>query len=104
MHHILGVWARLSSLWPLLYGTSCCFIKFASLIDSQFDFNCYDLILRSNPRQANLIITASTVIMKMVSSLVRLYEQMPKPKYVIAMGTCTITRGLFSTYTIILKF
>lgn len=90
-------WARLSSLWPLLYGTSCCFIEFASLIGSRFDFDRFGLVPRSSPRQADLIITAGTVTMKMAPSLVRLYEQMPDPKYVIAMGACTITGGMFST-------
>nr|YP_009555436.1 NADH dehydrogenase subunit K [Dendrolycopodium obscurum]AZU95290.1 NADH dehydrogenase subunit K [Dendrolycopodium obscurum] len=90
-------WARLSSLWPLLYGTSCCFIESASLIGSRFDFDRYGLVPRSSPRQADLIITAGTVTMKMAPSLVRLYEQMPEPKYVIAMGACTITGGMFST-------
>nr|WRQ17976.1 NADH-plastoquinone oxidoreductase subunit K [Leonotis leonurus] len=93
----LSNWSRLSSLWPLLYGTSCCFIEFASLIGSRFDFDRYGLVPRSSPRQADLILTAGTVTMKMAPSLVRLYEQMPDPKYVIAMGACTITGGMFST-------
>ncbi|KAK8331812.1 hypothetical protein V6Z11_A10G099500 [Gossypium hirsutum] len=93
----LSNWSRLSSLWPLLYGTSCCFIEFASLIGSRFDFDRYRLVPRSSPRQADLILTAETVTMKMAPSLVRLYEQMPKPKYVIAMGVCTITGGMFSS-------
>jgi NAD(P)H-quinone oxidoreductase subunit K len=89
-------WARLSSLWPLLYGTACCFIEFAALIGSRFDFDRFGLIPRSSPRQADLIITAGTITMKMAPALVRLYEQMPDPKYVIAMGACTITGGMFS--------
>lgn len=89
-------WARLSSLWPLLYGTACCFIEFAALIGSRFDFDRFGLVPRSTPRQADLIITAGTVTMKMAPALVRLYEQMPEPKYVIAMGACTITGGMFS--------
>nr|YP_010428476.1 NADH-plastoquinone oxidoreductase subunit K [Tetracera sarmentosa]USO20319.1 NADH-plastoquinone oxidoreductase subunit K [Tetracera sarmentosa] len=93
----LSNWSRLSSLWPLLYGTSCCFIEFASLIGSRFDFDRYGLVPRSSPRQADLILTAGTVTMKMAPSLVRLYEQMAEPKYVIAMGACTITGGMFST-------
>nr|UPO65424.1 NADH dehydrogenase subunit K [Cosmarium impressulum] len=95
--HDFTNWIRLSSLWPLLYGTSCCFIEFASLIGSRFDFDRFGLVPRSSPRQADLIITAGTVTMKMAPSLVRLYEQMPEPKYVIAMGACTITGGMFST-------
>nr|QHB78927.1 NADH-plastoquinone oxidoreductase subunit K [Diplazium poiense] len=90
-------WSRLSSLWPLLYGTSCCFIEFASLIGSRFDFDRYGLVPRSSPRQADLVVTAGTVTTKMAPSLVRLYEQMPDPKYVIATGACTITGGMFST-------
>jgi NAD(P)H-quinone oxidoreductase subunit K len=89
-------WARLSSLWPLLFGTACCFIEFAALIGSRFDFDRFGLIPRSSPRQADLIITAGTINMKMAPQLVRLYEQMPEPKYVIAMGACTITGGMFS--------
>lgn len=89
-------WSRLSSLWPLLFGTACCFIEFAALIGSRFDFDRFGLIPRSSPRQADLIITAGTITMKMAPQLVRLYEQMPNPKYVIAMGACTITGGMFS--------
>ncbi|MDX2097054.1 MAG: NADH dehydrogenase subunit K [Leptolyngbyaceae cyanobacterium bins.59] len=89
-------WARLSSLWPLLYGTACCFIEFAALIGSRFDFDRFGLIPRATPRQADLLITAGTITMKMAPALVRLYEQMGNPKYVIAMGACTITGGMFS--------
>lgn len=60
----LSNWSRLSSLWPLLYGTSCCFIEFASLIGSRFDFDRYGLVPRASPRQADLILTAGTVTMK----------------------------------------
>lgn len=90
-------WSRLSSLWPLLYGTACCFIEFAALIGSRFDFDRFGLLPRSSPRQADLIITAGTINMKMAPALLRLYEEMPDPKYVIAMGACTITGGMFST-------
>jgi len=90
-------WARLSSLWPLMYGTACCFIEIAAMIGSRFDFDRFGLVPRSSPRQADLIITAGTVTMKMAPALVRLYEQMPDPKYVIAMGACTITGGMFSS-------
>ena len=95
--HDLYNWARMSSLWPMLYGTSCCFIEFASLLGSRFDFDRFGLVPRATPRQADLIITAGTVTMKMAPALVKLYEQMPEPKYVIAMGACTITGGMFST-------
>jgi NAD(P)H-quinone oxidoreductase subunit K len=89
-------WARLSSLWPLLYGTACCFIEFAAMIGSRFDFDRFGLIPRASPRQADLIILAGTLNMKMSAPTLRLYEQMPEPKYVIAMGACMITGGMFS--------
>ena len=89
-------WSKLSSLWPMLYGTACCFIEFAALIGSRFDFDRFGLVPRSSPRQSDLIITAGTITMKMAPALVRLYEEMPDPKYVIAMGACTITGGMFS--------
>ena len=96
-------WARLSSLWPLLYGTACCFIEFAAMIGSRFDFDRFGLIPRASPRQADLIILAGTLNMKMSQPTLRLYEQMPEPKYVIAMGACMITGGMFSadSYTAI---
>ncbi len=90
-------WARLSSLWPMLYGTACCFIEFAALLGSRFDFDRMGLVPRATPRQADLLITAGTITMKMAPSVVKLYEQMAEPKYVIAMGACTITGGMFST-------
>lgn len=89
-------WAKLSSIWPMLYGTACCFIELAALIGSRFDFDRFGLVPRSSPRQADLIITAGTITMKMAPALVRLYEEMSDPKYVIAMGACTITGGMFS--------
>jgi NAD(P)H-quinone oxidoreductase subunit K len=89
-------WARMSSLWPLLYGTACCFIEFAALIGSRFDFDRFGLLPRASPRQADLIILAGTLNMKMAQPTLRLYEQMPDPKYVIAMGACMITGGMFS--------
>ncbi|MDV2994565.1 MAG: NAD(P)H-quinone oxidoreductase subunit K 1 [Chroococcidiopsis sp. SAG 2025] len=89
-------WAKMSSLYPLMFGTACCFIEFAALIGSRFDFDRFGVFPRMSPRQADLIITAGTITMKMAPQLVRLYEQMPNPKYVIAMGACTITGGMFS--------
>jgi NAD(P)H-quinone oxidoreductase subunit K len=89
-------WARLSSLYPLMFGTACCFIEFAALLASRFDVDRFGVFPRMSPRQADLIITAGTITMKMAPALVRLYEQMPEPKYVMAMGACTITGGMFS--------
>nr|UFP91587.1 NADH-plastoquinone oxidoreductase subunit K [Selaginella erythropus] len=90
-------WARLSSLRPLPYGTSCCSIEFAPLIGSRSDSDRHGSVPRSSPRQADLTITAGTVTMKMAPSLVRSYEQMPEPKHAIAMGARTVTGGMLST-------
>ncbi|WP_404789009.1 NADH-quinone oxidoreductase subunit NuoB [Altericista sp. CCNU0014] len=89
-------WARLSSLYPLMFGTACCFIEFAATLGSRFDLDRLGVFPRMSPRQADLIITAGTITMKMAPALVRLYEQMPEPKYVMAMGACTISGGMFS--------
>ena len=89
-------WARLSSLYPLLFGTACCFIELATTIFSRFDSDRFGIFPRASSRQADLMITAGTITMKMAPALVRLYEQMPEPKYVMAMGACTITGGMFS--------
>ncbi|MBA0765278.1 hypothetical protein Gotri_014499, partial [Gossypium trilobum] len=80
-----------TSLWYQLLP-----FEFTSLIGLRFDFDRYGLVPSSSPRQADLILTAGTITMKMAPSLVRLYEQMPEPKYVITMGACTVTRGMFS--------
>jgi NAD(P)H-quinone oxidoreductase subunit K len=90
-------WARLSSLYPLMFGTACCFIEFAATLGSRMDLDRFGVFPRMSPRQADLIITAGTITMKMAPALVRLYEQMPEPKYVMAMGACTISGGMFST-------
>jgi NAD(P)H-quinone oxidoreductase subunit K len=89
-------WARLSSLYPLMFGTACCFIEFAATLGSRFDLDRLGVFPRMSPRQADLIITAGTITMKMAPAPVRLYEQMPEPKYVMAMGACTISGGMFS--------
>ena len=90
-------WARLSSLWPLLYGTACCFIEFAALIGSRFDFDRFGLVPRSSPRQADLLIVAGTVTMGLVTALVLillvLISQSPlHPLRLIAV--CALAVGL----------
>lgn len=89
-------WARLSSLWPLMFGTACCFMEFASFLSARFDFERFGFKPWPSPRHADVIITAGTITIKMADALVRIYEQMLEPKYVIAMGACTITGGMFS--------
>ena len=96
-------WARSNSVWPLTYGTSCCAIEMMSVGMSRFDISRFGSeVFRATPRQADLIITAGTITRKMAPALIRLYEQLPAPKYVIAMGACTITGGMFhDSYSVV---
>lgn len=89
-------WARLSTLYPMMFGTACCFMEFMAAFGPRFDLERFGAVPRATPRQADLMITAGTITMKYAPALVRLYEQIPEPKYVIAMGACTITGGMFS--------
>ncbi len=89
-------WARSNSLWPLTFATSCCGIEMISTSAASYDIARFGSeVFRATPRQADVMITAGTITHKMAPVLLRLYEQMPEPKYVIAMGACTITGGMF---------
>ncbi|MEW6500863.1 MAG: NADH-quinone oxidoreductase subunit NuoB [Thermodesulfobacteriota bacterium] len=89
-------WARANSLWPLIYGTACCAMEMMSTGSSRHDWARFGVeVARATPRQADLIVLAGTIVEKMGSRLVTLYEQMPGPKYVIAMGSCAISGGPF---------
>ncbi len=97
-------WARSNSLWPLIFGTSCCAIEMMSAADAKYDWSRFGFeVARASPRQADLIIVSGTIVMKMAPVLKRLYDQMPDPKYVIAMGACTISGGPFfyNTYSVV---
>lgn len=95
--------ARANSVWPLTFGTSCCAIEMMSVGMSKFDISRFGSeVFRATPRQADMIITAGTITRKMAPALVTLYEQLPEPKYVIAMGACTITGGMFNdSYSVV---
>jgi len=87
-------WARQGSLWPLTFGLACCAIEMMATGASRFDLDRFGAgAFRATPRQADLMIVAGTVTCKMASRLRRLYEQMAEPKYVIAMGACTVGGG-----------
>ncbi len=89
-------WARSNSVWPMTFATSCCGIEMMSTSVSNFDISRFGSeVFRATPRQSDVIITAGTITHKMAPALVRLYEQMPEPKYVIAMGACTVTGGMY---------
>jgi NADH-quinone oxidoreductase subunit B len=92
--HVLN-WGKASSLWYLTYGLACCAIEMMCTAASRWDLDRFGLIFRGTPRQSDLMIVAGTVTRKMAPVLRRLYDQMPDPKYVIAMGGCACSGGPF---------
>ncbi len=89
-------WAKSSSIWPLTFATACCGIEMISVSTSRYDLARFGSeVFRATPRQADLMITAGTITKKMAPAMVTLFEQMPEPKYVIAMGNCVIQGGIF---------
>lgn len=89
-------WGRRSSIWPMMFGLACCAIEMICAATSRFDFSRFGMeIMRPSPRQADLMIVSGTVTKKMVPQIVRLYNQMPEPKYVLAMGACASGGGPF---------
>ena len=87
-------WARSSSLWPMTFGLACCAIEMMAVGATRYDIDRFGAgAFRATPRQADLMIVAGTVNLKMAERVRRLYEQMPDPKYVIAMGACTVGGG-----------
>lgn len=90
-------WARSNSLWPLTFATSCCGIEMMQTSAANFDIARFGSeVFRATPRQADLLICAGTITHKMAPALLKLYQQMPEPKYVIAMGACTCGGGMFT--------
>ena len=92
-------WARQASVWPMTFGLACCAIEMMAAGASRYDLDRFGAgAFRATPRQADLMIVAGTVTFKMASRVRRLYEQMPDPKYVIAMGACTVGGGPYFKY------
>jgi NADH-quinone oxidoreductase subunit B len=89
-------WSRRSSMWPMLFGLACCAIEMIATAASRYDLARFGMeVMRASPRQADLMIVSGTVTKKMVVPIVRLYNQMPEPKYVLAMGACASGGGPF---------
>jgi NADH-quinone oxidoreductase subunit B len=92
-------WARQSSVWPMTFGLACCAIEMMATGAARFDLDRFGAgAFRATPRQSDLMIVAGTVTCKMATRLRRLYDQMPEPKYVLAMGACTIGGGPYAKY------
>ncbi|MGV8082005.1 MAG: NADH-quinone oxidoreductase subunit B [Syntrophales bacterium] len=98
----LAGWARKNSLWPFSFGLACCAIEMISTAASRYDIARFGMeVFRPSPRQADVMIVAGTITRKMAPAVRRLYDQMAHPKWVVAMGACACSGGLFPTYAVV---
>ncbi len=95
-------WGRKNSLWPLTFGTACCGIELMGTIASRYDISRFGAeVLRFSPRQADLLVVAGRIVIKMGPVLKKIYDQMLEPKWVMALGACAASGGVFDTYGVI---
>ena len=95
-------WARQSSMWPMTFGLACCAIEMMATGASRFDIARFGMeVMRFSPRQSDVMIVAGTVTYKMALAVKRIYEQMAEPKWVIAMGACASTGGMYRSYAVL---
>ncbi len=95
-------WSRKNALWPMPFGTACCAIEMMATLAGRYDLSRFGAeVVRFSPRQSDLLIVSGRICLKMMPVLLKIYRQMPEPKWVVSMGACASCGGVFDTYTMI---